>query len=120
MVSSKSPKIYVAGPISKGNMLQNCIRAVKVADKLWKLGYLPFCPHQSWFWQQVCPHDHKDWIEYDLPFVAICDAVLRIPGISKGADMEVAFAQNHNIPVYYSIRELQQKCPIFSERKGKW
>jgi hypothetical protein len=34
-----------------------------------------------------------------------CDAVLRLPGESKGADQDVAIARDRGLPVYYSIEE---------------
>ncbi|MDF1477550.1 DUF4406 domain-containing protein [Leifsonia sp. H3M29-4] len=35
-----------------------------------------------------------------------CDAVLRLPGESKGADQDVAIALERGLPVYHSIEEL--------------
>ena len=35
-----------------------------------------------------------------------CDAVLRLPGESKGADQDVAIARERGLPVYHSIEEL--------------
>ena len=35
-----------------------------------------------------------------------CDAVLRLPGDSTGADNDVRIARERGIPVYYSIDEL--------------
>jgi hypothetical protein len=35
-----------------------------------------------------------------------CDAVLRLPGASKGADQDVAIAHERGIPVYRSIAEI--------------
>jgi len=35
-----------------------------------------------------------------------CDAVLRLPGESKGADQDVAIARDRGLPVYYSVDEL--------------
>ncbi len=35
-----------------------------------------------------------------------CDAVLRLPGASKGADQDVAIARERGIPVYFSIDEV--------------
>jgi hypothetical protein len=36
------------------------------------------------------------------------DAVLRLPGESTGADVEVAYAEGLNLPVFYSIDEIQE------------
>ena len=35
-----------------------------------------------------------------------CDAVLRLPGESKGADQDVAIARERGLPVYFSVDEL--------------
>jgi hypothetical protein len=35
-----------------------------------------------------------------------CDAVLRLPGASRGADRDVAIAQERGIPVYHSLAEI--------------
>ncbi|HEU0296112.1 MAG TPA: hypothetical protein VFR47_25470 [Anaerolineales bacterium] len=35
-----------------------------------------------------------------------CDAVLRVGGDSKGADLMVAVAQEHNLKVYYALEEV--------------
>ncbi|ATY16845.1 DUF4406 domain-containing protein [Amycolatopsis sp. AA4] len=35
-----------------------------------------------------------------------CDAVLRLPGDSRGADQDVAIAQGRGLPVYYSLNEI--------------
>jgi hypothetical protein len=35
-----------------------------------------------------------------------CDAVLRLPGLSRGADQDVAIAHERGIPVYYSLEEV--------------
>ncbi len=35
-----------------------------------------------------------------------CDAVLRMPGESRGADQDVAIAQRRGIPVYHSLDEI--------------
>jgi hypothetical protein len=112
-------RVYIAGPISKGNMLRNCIRGMKVAHQVLKLGYIPFCPHQSWIWQQVTPLTHNEWLEYDFRWIELCDAVLRISGKSIGADLEERFAKEHGIPVYYSIRELKKKCRLPGKKGGK-
>lgn len=35
-----------------------------------------------------------------------CDAVLRLPGASTGADQDVAIATDRGLPVYYDISEV--------------
>lgn len=38
-----------------------------------------------------------------------CDAVLRMPGISRGADQDVAIARRRGLPVYSSVDEVPQR-----------
>ncbi len=44
-----------------------------------------------------------------------CDAVLRISGASRGADMDVAHAQALGLPVYHAVEEL----PLCAEKTAK-
>jgi len=39
-----------------------------------------------------------------------CDAVLRLPGASRGADLDVARAKALGLPVYHHIDELPSHC----------
>lgn len=38
--------------------------------------------------------------------LALCDAVLRLPGDSKGADNDVRIARERGIPVYYRLEDV--------------
>ena len=37
-----------------------------------------------------------------------CDAVLRLPGASKGADNDVSIARTRGIPVYFNVEEIPE------------
>jgi hypothetical protein len=52
------------------------------------------------------PHTYEFWTEIDLEWILRCDALLRLPGDSTGADAEIKFATEHNIPVFYSVWDL--------------
>ena len=41
-------------------------------------------------------------MKLDFEWIKSCDALLRIEGISSGADREVEFAKNNNIPVFFA------------------
>lgn len=43
--------------------------------------------------------------------LAHCDAVLRLPGNSAGADQDVATAERRGIPVYYDIAQVPRRSP---------
>ena len=43
---------------------------------------------------------YERWLEYDMEWLTACDALVRLPGESKGADREVARAKELGIEVY--------------------
>ncbi|MET0692517.1 MAG: DUF4406 domain-containing protein [Propionibacteriaceae bacterium] len=43
--------------------------------------------------------------------LAHCDAVLRLPGDSTGADQDVAIARERGIPVYFRVEDLPARLP---------
>lgn len=103
--------IYIAGPLTTGgDEFMNVRRAIDVAEELWDLGFVSYIPHFSAFWVFALPragmHDHERWLQFDFNIILRCDAVLRIPGDSKGADAEVTFAIENYIPVAFSIEEV--------------
>lgn len=100
-------KVYIAGPITKGNSFTNCYRAIQAWHELHRLGFCPFCPHLSALIELAgFELPHAAWIEHDLEWVKVCDAVLRLPGESTGADLEERFAKERGIPVCTSIEAL--------------
>jgi hypothetical protein len=128
-------RIYIAGPISLGNLAENVNRATAAFVSLGKEGLAPFAPAWSVYskpcstvtrliavadtdvldpTQCVCIGTrngnsemvHSDWLDIDLAWVSVADAVLRLPGESKGADTEVAHARSLGIPVFQSVEEV--------------
>lgn len=101
-------RIYVAGPLTRGDQRKNVRAAILAAEQLIKAGFIPFIPHLSHFWGLIAPHPYGFWIEYDLEWLSTCDAVLRLPGDSPGADVEVVSARSLSIPVFYSVESLEE------------
>lgn len=99
-------KIYIAGPYSKGDVAINVKKSMDMANELIENGYAPFCPHLTHFLHMNKPQPYKKWLEIDDQFVLVCDALLRIPGDSNGADKEIQLAKENNIPVFYSLEDL--------------
>jgi hypothetical protein len=109
--------VYVAGPISKGPLCENIFRACKAGMELLKAGVSPHVPHLTCYMGQVfhlgsdavlpevLPSGtvHEDWYGMDLLIVDRCDAVLRLSGESRGADLEVARAKERGIPVFETV-----------------
>ena len=93
------PLIYIAGPYTHPDPVRNTHRMVKIADALLRLHVTPIVPHLSMFWHLVRPKPYRKWLEYDLQLLARADVVLRVPGRSEGADVEVTHARQLRIPV---------------------
>lgn len=106
VVVSAPIRVYVAGPIGEGVKLHNIRRAIEVASSLRNLGFAPFVPHVYALWDLVAPREYEDWIALDDIWMKQCDVVLRIDGVSPGADREVAEAKRIGTPVMYTIGEL--------------
>lgn len=99
-------RIYVAGPYTQGDVALNVHRAYEAANRLADLGFAPFVPHATHFWHMLFPRPYEFWLNLDNQFLPFCQAVLRLPGSSSGADKEVQLAENLNIPVFTSINDL--------------
>ncbi len=99
-------KVYIASPYTIGDVASNVRVQMDVADKLITLGFAPFIPLLSHFQHMVHPRPYEDWARLDFEWIKSCDCLLRLPGESKGADNEVAFAERRGIPVFYELDEL--------------
>jgi len=92
--------VYVAGPFT-GDVSANCLKAINHGDELWRSGTIaPFIPHLFREWGDIHHKGYEEWMEACFHWLAKCDALYRIPGASSGADREVEYAQQHNIPVF--------------------
>lgn len=101
-------KVYIASPYTKGDVAINVRTQLEMANKLMDLGYAPFAPLYSHFQHMAFPRPYLDWIKIDLEWVKVCDCLLRLPGESNGADGEVSYAEKRDIPVFYSLEELDK------------
>ncbi len=99
-------KVYIASPYTIGDVALNVKKQMDVANELIIHGFAPFVPLYSHFQHMAHPRPYQDWIRLDLEWVKVCDCVLRLEGLSKGADGEVNLAKSLNIPVFYSLDEL--------------
>lgn len=99
--------VYIAGPYTKGDVVVNVKNAVMMGNNLRALGFTPFIPHLTMFWQLIQPHDIEYWYAYDMEWLEKCDAVFRLSGESKGAEAETERAFELGIPVFMSVLELR-------------
>lgn len=102
--------VYVSGPMF-GAMATNVSKACIVAGQLLDLGYAVELPHTSVVFEMISPHTAEEWLNHDFEKMRHCDAMLRLPGNSEGADLEEQWAKVIKLPVYHSIETLQAGFP---------
>ena len=113
MTTAKPIKyVYVAGPYTQGDVMHNIRASIEAASELLRAGLIPFCPHLTGFWHFHAPEDYNDWLAYDLAWLHKCDALLRLPGPSSGADNEVVVAKGMGIPVYNRMEKLLEDALV--------
>ena len=109
MIGRDRPLVYVAGPYSSPDPCANTHEAIAVADRISAFCW-PLIPHLSHFWHTMSPKPYEFWTEHDFVLLARCDALLRFPGESPGADAEVGFSYTAGIPVFTDEAELRKWC----------
>lgn len=93
------PLVYVAGPISGDPW--GCVRQALAAEKVLEAaGCIAYLPQMSVLAEIVEHRPYEDWVQHGLAMVERCDALLRLPGKSKGAAREVEHARRLSIPVF--------------------
>ncbi len=101
------PRVYISGPITLGDREQNFMQFCNAHRYLMRHGFAVNNPGLTMKLPGCWDIAHDDWLENDLPWVEVADAVLRLPGYSEGADEEVWFSRHHDVPVFFSISDLE-------------
>jgi hypothetical protein len=105
------PLVYVAGPYTYPDPEKNVNRVVDFADSMLSDGIvIPYVPHLTHLWHERRPRTLNEWYSYDLVILKRCDALFRLDGESHGADAEVKFAIDHDIPVFSAVEDLYAWC----------
>lgn len=120
MTTTEPLMILVAGPYRSGTgddperMAANLARLEEAAWPVFRAGHVPMIG--EWVALPVLrgagasgPTDPlAEQVMYPTAqrLLAHCDAVLRLPGASTGADQDVAIAQERGLPVYYRLEDV--------------
>ena len=109
-------RVFVSGPISTvdparsepayDQIIGHIRAAVDVGSTLLKLGFAPYIPHLTHYFNLMAPQPYEVWIELDRAYLDVCDCMLRLSGKSSGADREAAYAHGRGIPVFATVAEL--------------
>lgn len=111
--------VYIAGPYTLGDTIENTRQAVAVADELAAMGWAVYIPHAVGIvWHFLRPHEYDFWLTQDIAWLLKCDVLARLPGESPGADAEVSIAQANGIIVCHwpadmmTLRTLANWTPV--------
>ena len=115
MYNRKLKRIYIAGAYSADNVvsvLDNMREGMRLATKVFLLGYSPFVPWFDFHFQLMLRGNEKltvdDYYRYSLDWLEVSDAMLLVPNFntSKGALLEIKRADELKIPIFYDISGL--------------
>ncbi len=96
-------RVYVAGPYTKGDVAINVRNAISTAEAIMQARHFPFIPHLTHFWHMLFAGPYYQWMALDMEWLEQCEALVRIPGESAGADKEVQHAKKMGIPIYFGL-----------------
>lgn len=112
--------ILIAGPYRSGTgddpalLARNLRRLEEAAWPLFRAGHLPVIG--EWVALPVLASAGADGVTDPLAAQVLyptaerllqhCDAVLRLPGASTGADQDVAIAERRGLPVYHRLEDV--------------
>ncbi|MDJ0383561.1 DUF4406 domain-containing protein [Streptomyces sp. G-G2] len=123
-MTNKPMLILIVGPYRSGTggdpqaMAANLARLEATAWPIFATGHLPVIG--EWIALPVLhsagagPTDPlADQVLYPTAerLLAHCDAVLRLPGDSTGADKDIAIARRRGLPVYRDVTQIPRRTP---------
>ena len=109
--------IYVAGAYSADNVisvLDNMRRGMRAATEVLLTGYSPFCPWIDFHFHLMLREPEtltvEDYYNYSMAWLERSDAMLVLPHSehSKGTQAEIRRAQELQLPIYYSIKDIEE------------
>jgi hypothetical protein len=99
-------KVYIASPYSCGGTAVNVRRQIESAHELYQQGFTCHVPLLSHFEHMLFPKPYEFWLKNDLEWINVCDCMLRLPGDSIGADIEVSEFSKSGKPIFNSVEEV--------------
>ncbi len=109
-------RIYIGGAYNADNIvdaLNNMRKGMRLGTKVLLRGYCPFVPWFDYHFQLNIREWEKltidDYYRYSFGWLEVSDALLLVPGWeeSKGTLMEIEYAREHDIPIFYDIKDLE-------------
>ncbi len=119
MMNNK-PLVYIASPYTVGSESINASYQFDMFNQLMNDGLvIPFPPLMTHLIHSFHPRPYEQWLEWDEHILLRCDAILALNVCkmigkekyeiteSNGRDYEIRAAQRNDIPVFYTIEDLE-------------
>ena len=104
--------VFIAGPLNDSAPIKereaNVQRAMEAWHQLCDAGFVPYCPHLSYYLDRYKGRDRNAWLFYSLRWLDKCDCIFRLSGDSKGSDYEVYKARSGGKPIFTSIDVMKE------------
>lgn len=100
--------VYIAGPYSGGDVEANVRAALLAGHTVMDLGAIPFVPHLCHYLHAVRERGYEEWMKFDFVWLERTDVLLRLPGVSPGADREVKRMEELGRPVFHTLDALAE------------
>ena len=117
-------RCYVAGAYSGPDVIairSNMRRGLQLAVKVLQAGFAPFAPWLDFEFGLLADIPLQDYYDYSMAWLEASDAVLVVPigaETSKGTQAEIARAHQLGIPVFDSLRDLQDWVSSLSDYRS--
>lgn len=95
-------RVYITGPISS-DPFEGAHNAMRWGKRMVADGLAPYVPHLDVFMFLTSPPEPVTWnafLEWDLEWSTLAEAMFWLPGESKGAELELAVAAGLQVPVF--------------------
>lgn len=105
-------RVYIAGKLSDmpGQYIKNMHQMIIYANKVRKAGFAPFTPCLDILLGLVNGNiSEGEYYKIGLAWIGVANAIFVVPnsGDSKGTEREINKAKSLDIPVFYTLQELE-------------
>jgi len=106
-------RVYIAGKLSDGavNYIQNVSNMISWGEKVRRLGFAVFIPALDFLiGLKIGDWKYDDYFNNSQPWLEVSEAVFVCPESedSKGTQEEIRRAKKLDIPVFYTLEELNK------------
>lgn len=86
--------------------IEDAVNAMHMANVLWDDGFFSYVPQINYHQSLTSSSSITNWSRQNLAILRRCDLVLRLKGESDESAAEIAYAKDHNIPVFDNYKAL--------------